>query len=1278
MATFESLKKISYENLKQFTEDINANFAIIQNSPLYKGIPGEQGTSGKAGDKGERGSHFYFIKLEKFLQQYPDEIINGSQITIEWLNAKLNTSNNKEKLKLLNTLGIVGELVNNDIVVLTSSEMIEYDAAGYVFVPTGISFYQKGSLITSIEQKIEDYVIFYVNNNSIINSLRNIFIDYVTYNTLPAQSANTYITNNESINGMYLPSIDGVGINTGSLVENHKYFGYNRNVIESGKKSTNVLGSIDDYLTILQNTVKETEKNSTITDYVPNEKCLPTLIVLQNTDNNGILFGYYNKGTAIDCKLSYFGSLFKDNDRIVHLKSDQGNNETDFSELLLHRHWFKYNKRVYFGDNLIVGKDFQLDGNFNNRWFRTAEFIKSKYKNSNIEEQKSKIIEVGLVNEIGDLFGAEEFKTSDLGPLYTSKCIYRNISKQIELPAFSDITERVVLTVAKHNDKTGEGAELCKDYFIETKYTNISSLNNNNLNDIEWSPSVKNENYLVTSKHLNELITKVNYIQQFIKENYWLRKEWKSTDRGENNRIPLLNVNELDVYSDSNLGNNTNNYLKSTISEKKLILGFNNGTLIIRAKNGITIDYYKNLVDINNSEQNIVTTDLNGDLKKLFGIYSKYDKITLSDISKLTDDKFTKLIPTVKHIGIIASTLINDFGNYWEKSTYTKNADKKTGEDTSTTLEAGNIPNLYVKNLLGGKVLEILNNNVKFKVADKTLLECNEFEIITTNLILNSQNIKLSKLTSNKILSLNNDKKVVTEYEIFNNTYIVKTDYSKEVILNESITDANKKILTAADWLKLNSRINNILTKVNEDYWTKNEFAPIDKNNLPKATIPKLYLKSQFILDNTIDIQATSESNDKVIEYDGTSLRIGQNNINYNTILKSPNIYFDKWNKQSNELTNKVLVTDKDGKLVKTYFISESPEEKIIGKEINNDKIVIKDTEVPKDTDSRNKDNNGNEVDDVRLNEIKSQTVDEHHIITGKQWKWLQSFINNVKLRFKNTFNKKETIDYVYDHMPVGSIILWTKESADLAEKSKINLNDQRIPYGWAICDGHSENGVILPDFTDRFILAVSKINETFEDDFKGGGGNTKDKNNYVILSENNLPLLEHLNEYKGIKFEIDIENGKEKTDKKNSNKLNTNNDGNHSHNINIDNLPTNKIFNIPDAAISFDTHKSGSRYKSRCISQGSANGNHLRLNDLFSKAIFSINNDGNHKHNIDLASHGFYNPTPINITPKYYKAIYIMKVDTRNGKFLTKNNFNVKNNNGVWEYIDKRVDLIE
>ena len=912
----DSLKKIIYENLQQFTEDINRNFAIIQNSPLYKGIPGDAGKQGDTGFAGERGSHFYFVKLNNFLDKYPDQIVNGSSINLTWINAQIKESITS-KNKLIETLGVVdGKFVNNDVIVLTNSEMIEFDVVANQFVSTGISFYQQGSLVTSIEQRIEEYVSIYVTNNPIINSLRNIFVDYTTYGQIYAETANTYITNKLSDSAILVPSLTGENT-TGTIINSHKYFGYNRNQVEIGKSSTTVFGSMDDYVTLLNNGVSVIKEKTFTVDYLPNLKSIPTVVILQDTSENGILFGFknYNGDTGeIKGELAHFGSIFKDSEPIsnIHIKSDQGKKDEDFSEILLNRNRLKYSKLVEFGDDLTVAKDFTIQGNFNNRWFRTAEFVKT------IAGDKSKVIEVGLL----DL--SNTYPTTTI----SDKCIYKNISEIIQLPAFKDSSKQVVLTVKSDGN-------LEKTYFIETIYPEIS--NNKNLNDITWAPTSDSSKQIITSKHLSSIIEKINNIQQYITDNYWTIEEFGETTRlnkSKNNRIGVLNVDTLTTYSDTTLGNGDNNYFNSSIADKVVNLGFDNAnaSLTIKAKKSILIDFYTNRLP-SDAEQTILTANNSGNLNHKFGIFNS-GKNTLDisyfiDYLKDNEEKSKNLVPTLYQLSSLANSVNtvnnNIINTTWKKSDFTRFADETTGIDNLSDLNpdgddfpahdpTGNIPNILVKGILGGKRLIIYSNTCDFTTGRNSFLSCDKFHIETEYLTLDNDNIEVPNLGKNKFITTNNNSTLVTHYEVFNNTHDnTITDLKPENFLAAHAND-DKKVLTALDFCWLNKKIDNVRTKVDSLYYKKTEFAPED--NI--AVIPKLILGDDFKIFGTFEMGRKDKN--YAIEFDGNKLLLGDTG---KIEILADSVILNLWIKKDNELPNKVLVTNYEGILSKEYFISE-------------------------------------------------------------------------------------------------------------------------------------------------------------------------------------------------------------------------------------------------------------------------------------------------------------------------------------------------------------------
>ena len=1239
MATTEikTLQKITYENLQQFVEDINRNFAVIENSPLYKGIPGDAGERGTTGLTGERGSHFYFIKSDKFLDVYSGQISNSSQITLTWINSLL--SNMVTKKELIQTLDVVGgAFINNDIIVLTSSEMIEYDAKNDIFVSTGISFYQQGSLVTSLEQKIENYVTEKVNNNPIIKALQNIFVSYQSYSKLYAQVANTFITNKESLKAVLCPTTQSNQLqNSDNPVNTHKYFGYNENQVESGKASTTVFGSIDDYVSLINNSIKLTLTDTYTSNYLPTLENIPTVVFLQDTSVNGIMFGCkYKKDSTELSNLVNFGSIFKDNGSIdnnkvtdVHIKSDQYHGDTakdEFSEILLNKYRLRYDKFVDFGYNLQVKKDFKLDGNFNNRWLRTAEYILTKYNETS--DTRKNVIEVGLfsLNDLKTLnFKPETNKSFE--PKYISDCIYRNISKFIELPNFSENEKRVVLTVEPTNDR------LQNDYYIE----DLQITESNDLKTLEWVRTLDTnisddelKHLLVSSKHIDSLIKKINEIQNYIIENYWKRDEWEYTDRESSNQnpienhIPKLNIHDLNVYSNTAFGLKNNNlYFESNINSILLTIGFNNpeSKLFVRSRKQINVDFYQNLNDKENSNYSVVTANDTGNLIKKFGIFNKekYAKndnpnanldleyfIDIVENGKNESDVYKSLIPNVFQICLLSKSISLHIQKVekeaWKKSDYTANADVLTGIDNSNDIEPGKIPNLYVTNLLGGKKLVIQDSDNYFKTGVTTLLNANRFEI-------DSKEIYIPQLTADKFVTLDDNKFLETINEKFN-----ITEYPEEnafALFDKTINTPQNKILTADSFIWLNKRMNKIVGKISDDYYTKDDFAPEKFKSNPyffdpdKLPISYLWLSTNFRIYGTFTM---GPKNNSAINFDGSELTIGQS-LNGQLRFRPDNIFFDyfKSDRDADENNisgkNSVLVTNGQGKLRNDIKLSNLP---------NGDTENLE-SEIPQNTTEieKNKD-------------LDSKKLDWKQVITGKQWNWLLTFIKNVKERFLNTFNTKETEELIYDNMPVGSIIIWTYASYLEFEKMLKNqgriLSDyieDYIPKGWKICNGKNNT----PDLTNCFVRGFDSMQISDKDnDLKVGEDSFK-------LIEKQLPELKH-------------------------NNINCENTGKHTHSINLNTETTNnddkKLNLVLSALDGIATHKTYRAAHKNNYSLARPDGLYVANNTT----LTCIEND-NHKHNITIDLHGKSEneQQEINIVPKYYKVVYIMKVDARKYK---------------------------
>lgn len=1115
----ETLKKLTYENIKQFVEDINRNFAIIQNSPLYKGIPGTPGDKGDKGLRGERGSRFFFIKIEDFLSQYPGEIVNVNAINQVWINNQLKDL--AKRNKLLNILGI-SSFVDCDVIVLSTSRMIQYDAINDVFTDTGISFYYQSNILSSIETKIESLVRQYIDNNPKILSIKNLLIHYQTYAKVYSSTNNSYISQDDSDSAVYMPYFAGITDTQGALINDHTYFGLSDEEYPIKNRGSFIIGSVAKFSTLLNKTLSTTERSTFSSDFAPNKNNIPNLIIMQDTLNNGIMFGYKENQN-----LSRFASIYKDSDTSgtneyynnnleshnLILKSDQGANPSDFSKLLINRFRMRYDKQVFFDDNLTVAKDFYLIGNVQNKFIRTAEFIESKYTEAtdDIKKLRAKTIEIGS-REAG--------------------AIQINVSDVIELPKFADEKQIVVLTV----ERPTSNAKLSKKYIVEEGKFIESS--NQNLDDYSFTPKFPDKiaEAFTTTEQMLKFIQKINNIQQYIKETYWRREEWLSTTRGDaNNVIPALNVGNTKINLDSftvfngTTRNTTEPLFTADGTSNTLTFGFRksttNQTQVLFPSYNTRFFLYdlasQNITKTNRQGKQLLTADDNGNLTNT-GVFvangTNVNKLFNLDNLFVTNADDPDTLITVETLGNFQNLLVAKFKTindiYWKKTDYAT-----TWDSLSNNVKVGNIPNIYVKNALGGKYLEVLQH--KFNDTDSVLTPKNQALIQTPKIILDSISINFPK----HITNTGKKQVLVTSptgllYQAERDVYTIETvelpeisyeDLKNKVFREINIIDADHHILTS-EYLKW---INNYLKLIvvnglGEDFWKKADFIGDENNNY---LIPTLNLKESLNVTGSVSFYDKNKRS-KYFQIQDNVLLLGH--------LENASGGFT--NTEVNLLSKSVKFTDESFKNIilgtwGTNDIEEDNDEETKTYSESVTKIAHKAGEIRKDiklcTDKGTTENYDNEVpensNDTVRNEInapadKKKTKDKHRILTGRTLKWIMTFMNNVKKRFADTFNKTESMQHMHDILPVGSIIMWTKTSYDLAclkdplfasKKSRSG-----IPNGWWPCNGTkiADTNLTAPDMRNQFVRGVTNI-----DNANGTGGR-----DYYKLKEGQLPNLKH------------------------------------------------------------------------------------------------------------------------------------------------------------------------
>lgn len=984
-ALIETLKKINYVSVEQMVEDINRNFAVVENSPLFKGIPGNPGDDGDMGLRGARGSQFVFVYLEKFVTVFPKELQAGSNITIEYLNSKLLKFEDKQLL--LKALGIT-EFVNNDIIVLTNSLMLSYDLSKDILVDTALAFNEQSNIISSIEKKIEAYVKYYVDNNPTILNLQNIFERFATIGKNYSDTNNTFVTRRQSGNSALVPYIPGLTNNIGAQITDHKYFGFAEKEFPIENKGTIVFGSIKRYTQLILDTMSVVGAQTIAGGYVPTDTSIPTTVLLQDTYNAGILFGYKGK-----TNLKRFASIYKNDADEVVFKSDMGNNPSEYSELLLHKNYLRYAKLVdLLGDIHLVG-DYEQSGNMRTPFIRTAKYTKSEKKDD---------IEIGILDKNGK-------------PVPESVC--RNVSgieTYEQYPSFVFVTD--------------EKGVLLKQYAIEK--TVITPQMENDLNII--SPIPNDSNKVLTSNYLGFLIRKINSMCQYCVDNYWRKNQWNT---GE---IPDLSLsNDLKVGRDVFIKRDLS--VERNITNQGLAYNAENNTSKLgrdaTTRNTINGDY----IATPQFKKNVFVSDENGVLSHLYEL----ETVVIPD--SIGIDKYTDLLVDATHVltsnyfGYIQKKF-NNMSDYMTEHYWRKNE-----------WNIGVIPDLHLT-----KSLKVngngTSNNPNFSVNDGNVKINGDTASIDSNLV--------------NFGTYKNNVLVIDGQGLTLKTYSVETTYTPDsqlgnVPITSFVPDSVFKFPTSKHINWLQKKINSMKEFTDENYWTKPQFE--------NWQIPNLFVNDSLKAKQNLVIGVDSDVDEIAFSADAVNSIVG---IGKKNISSTTNIYSEKIN--YTKFKNKVIVCDANGAVLTTYEIEK------INLDFRN--VVT----IPQTTTD--------EVKNVDLNNKASYPNSPDKVLTSNYYAVIIEALNNIKLRLKNTFTQAESRKSIYDHMPVGSIILWTPASSEALWKSNPAIarpiGDYYFPAGWRICD---------------------ELNDVYARGFNGVtvGNNAGGENNVKLLAQH-LPTHQH------------------------------------------------------------------------------------------------------------------------------------------------------------------------
>lgn len=296
-----NLRTIEVRNLHQVVSDLNYNFTQLLHLPGFKGQTGATGAS-TTGATGQRGNMWIFADSTRFITAY-STITSAGQVTLSFLNSQV-TSN---LATLLTTLQITN-LVHNDVVVLPSRDVLQFNSTTNSFIDTGIRFADGLSLT-------EAQVISIVNN--ILNGLTNNDV-YTTYKGVVKNYADNAAGINTEQNYNSILDIPVSGAGSGVISTEFMFTSLKEAVINDSNQNMLITGSPKKYHELAQNTMS----NKTV-DYMAGVDDFGALAVMQNSYANGILLGHRN---ASD--FSSWGRIYRTEQKLRFLSDYHPNMET--------------------------------------------------------------------------------------------------------------------------------------------------------------------------------------------------------------------------------------------------------------------------------------------------------------------------------------------------------------------------------------------------------------------------------------------------------------------------------------------------------------------------------------------------------------------------------------------------------------------------------------------------------------------------------------------------------------------------------------------------------------------------------------------------------------------------------------------------------------------------------------------------------------------------------------------------------------------------------------
>lgn len=287
-----NLRTIEVRQLHKIVEDLNYNFKQVLHLPGFKGLTGKDGLS-ITGSKGERGSVWAFAEPSRFINVYSN-IQSSGQITLSFINGQVTN----DLASLLLVLDLT-EFVQNDIIVLPSRDILQFNSSTSQFIDTGIRFADGLSLTETEVIKIVNNILGGLTNNDVFTTYKGIVKNY----------ADNSLGLNTELN---LNSVVDVPVsNAGSGLESStfQFTSLKEAVTTTAMQNMLLTGSPSDYHILAQKTM-----STKTVDFMAGVDDFGALAVMQNSYKNGIIIGHTKSND-----FSTWGRIYRTEDKLRFL-----------------------------------------------------------------------------------------------------------------------------------------------------------------------------------------------------------------------------------------------------------------------------------------------------------------------------------------------------------------------------------------------------------------------------------------------------------------------------------------------------------------------------------------------------------------------------------------------------------------------------------------------------------------------------------------------------------------------------------------------------------------------------------------------------------------------------------------------------------------------------------------------------------------------------------------------------------------------------------------------